>query len=436
MKTPPPPDNSESSEAILQRFIALHPKAIDLSLGRVEALLARLGNPHKRLPPVFHVAGTNGKGSTIAFLDACLQAGGYTTHAYSSPHLLHFAERIRLNGKDIDEARLYQLLRHCEEVNGGGNITYFEITSVAAFLAFSQTDADALLLEVGLGGRLDATNVIARPEVCVITPIGLDHQQFLGESLEEIAAEKAGILKPEVGAVIAPQEEVALRVIEARAKEINAPLWRHGKEWRISRKEDAFIYEDEGGAVSLPLPELAGAHQLINAGAAVAALRHSRFSNMKTEALARGIASARWRGRLQRIERGVLFEALGGSGELWLDGGHNPAAARALRTTMEEMNKQRPNLPLHLVVGMMDTKDAQGFFAAFAGLTRSVATVSIPEEERSVAADVLLAEARAAGLEGQACDSLTSACGAGAGCRVLLCGSLYLAGKALEQCGD
>ena len=436
MTTPPPPDTSESSEAILQRFVSLHPKAIDLSLDRVEALLARLGNPHKHLPPVFHVAGTNGKGSSIAFLDACLQAGGYATHAYTSPHLLRFAERIRLNGKDIDEAHLYQLLRHCEEVNGGGNITYFEITSVAAFLAFSQTDADALLLEVGLGGRLDATNVVARPEVCVITPIGLDHQQFLGENIEAIATEKAGILKSEVGAVIAPQETAALHIIEARAKEINAPLWRYEKEWRVSQKEDALLYEDESGSLSLPLPGLAGAHQLINAGAAIAALRHSRFSNITTEALARGIASARWRGRLQRIEHGALFDALGGSGELWLDGGHNPAAARVLRAAMEEMNRQRPNKPLHLVVGMMDTKDAQGFFAAFAGLARSVATVAIPEEERSVAAERLITEARAAGLEGQACDSLASACSAGEGCRVLLCGSLYLAGKALEQCGD
>lgn len=438
MKRSPPPDCADfvsQNEAILERFLALHPKIIDLSLARVETLLDRLGNPHEHLPPVFHVAGTNGKGSTIAFLDACLQADGRSVHAYTSPHLVGFNERIRLDGEAIHPERLYQLLRHCEEVNGGDAITYFEITSAAAFLAFRETPADVLLLEVGLGGRLDATNVVASPEMCVLTPVGLDHQQFLGESIEEIAAEKAGILKEGTGAVVAPQETAASQIIEARAEELNAPLYRYGKEWRISRQGDGLLYEDEKGVVELPLPGLFGAHQIINAGAAVAALRHSRFAGINVDALKRGVERTRWRARLQRLENGALFEAVG-EGELWLDGGHNPAAARILREAMEEMNKARPNKPLHLVAGMMDTKDAQGFFAEFKGLAQSIATIPIPTEQRSASAKSLLAEAQAAGIKGEAFDSLLEACRAGEGCRVLLCGSLYLAGHVLAEYGN
>ena len=438
MKKPPPPDCAgfvSRNEAILERFLALHPKIIDLSLTRVETLLERLGNPHKHLPPVFHVAGTNGKGSTIAFLDACLQADGRRVHAYTSPHLVRFNERIRLDGKAIHPERLYQLLHHCEEVNDRNAVTYFEITSAAAFLAFRETPADVLLLEVGLGGRLDATNVVARPEICAITPIGLDHQQFLGETIEEISAEKAGILKEGVGAVIAPQETAALQAIEARAEELNAPLYRYGKEWHIARQGDGLLYEDERGVIELPLPGLLGAHQIINVGVAVAALRHSRFAEINIDALRRGVEQARWRARLQRLENGALFEAVG-EGELWLDGGHNPAAARILREAMEEMNKARPNKPLHLVAGMMDTKDAQGFFAEFKNLARSVATIPIPTEQRSASAKSLLTEAQAAGIKGEAFDSLLEACRAGKGCRVLLCGSLYLAGYVLAEYGS
>ena len=437
MKKPPASDCADfvfQSEAILKRFLALHPKVIDLSLARVETLLERLANPHERLPPVFHVAGTNGKGSTIAFLDACLKAAGWRVHAYTSPHLINFNERIRLDGEAIHPERLYQLLRSCEEINGGDAITYFEITSVAAFLAFCETPADVLLLEVGLGGRLDATNVIARPEVCVITPIGFDHQQFLGESIEEIAAEKAGILKENVGAVIAPQEKAALRIIEAHAKELNTSLYRYGQEWGITRKGDGLLYEDENDVFELPLPGLFGAHQIINAGVAIAALRHSRFAGINVDALRHGVEQAQWRARLQRLESGELLAAID-EGELWLDGGHNPAAARILREAMEEMNKVRPNKPLHLIVGMMDTKDAQGFFAEFKDLAQSVATVSIPTEQRSASAESLLAEAQAAGLKGGAFDSLIEACRAGKGCRVLLCGSLYLAGHVLGKYG-
>lgn len=438
MKKPSPPDCTgfvSQNEAILKRFIALHPKIIDLSLTRVEALLERLGNPHEHLPPVFHVAGTNGKGSTIAFLDACLQADGRRVHAYTSPHLVDFNERIRLNGKAIHPERLYQLLHHCEEVNNGNAITYFEITSAAAFLAFRKTPADVLLLEVGLGGRLDATNVVARPEICAITPIGLDHQQFLGESIEEIAAEKAGILKEGIGAVIAPQEKAALQTIETHAEKLNAPLYRYGKEWRVARQDDGLLYEDERGIVELPLPGLFGTHQIINAGVAVAALRHSSFAKINVNALRHGVEQARWRARLQRLEDGALFEAVG-KGELWLDGGHNPAAACILREAMEAMDKARPNKPLHLVVGMMDTKDAQGFFAEFRDLARSVATVPILTEQRSASAKSLLTEAQTVGIKGEAFDSPLEACRAGKGCRVLLCGSLYLAGYVLTEYGS
>ena len=438
MKKPLPPDCVDfvsQNEAILKRFLALHPKIIDLSLTRVETLLERLGNPHEHLPPVFHVAGTNGKGSTIAFLDTCLQANGQHVHAYTSPHLVRFNERIRLDGEAIHPKRLYQLLHHCEMINGGDAITYFEITSAAAFLSFRETPADVLLLEVGLGGRLDATNVIARPEICVITPVGLDHQQFLGESIEEIAAEKAGILKEGVGAVIAPQKTTASQIIESRAEELNAPLYRYGKEWHISRQGDGLLYEDERGVVELPLPGLFGAHQIINAGVAVAALRYSRFADINVDALRHGVERVRWCARLQRLESGALFEAVG-EGELWLDGGHNPAAARVLREAMEEMNKVRPNKPLHLVVGMMDTKDAQGFFVEFKDLVQSIATVPIPEEQRSASAKSLLEEAQTVGIKGEAFESLLEACRVGEGCRVLLCGSLYLAGYVLAEYGN
>ena len=435
------PCQTPPSDAVLQRFLALHPKAIDLSLGRIRELLARLENPQEHLPPLFHIAGTNGKGSTIAFLEACLKASGQRVHAYTSPHLLRFAERVRLDGREIEEAHLYRLLRRCEDANDGRPITWFEITTAAAFLAFAETPADVLLLEVGLGGRLDATNVVPAPEICAITPIGLDHQQHLGNSIAAIAGEKAGIFKPGSMAVSAPQRRPAQQVLDAAADKLKIPLWRHGKEWHIKRSGEKMRYEDAQGALMLPLPALAGEHQIVNAGLALAALRCSALGgDIDGEALARGMRTARNPARLQRIARGALAEAAGANNELWLDGGHNPHAARALAEAMEAL---RPSKPLHLVVGMLGSKHARGFFAPFRGRANSVATVTIPEQENAASAESLAGHARAAGLRARACSDAreairaVSAGGGAQGCRILVCGSLHLAGYCLglAECG-
>lgn len=431
----PPQPPADPADAAFRRLESLHPKSIDLSLERLAALLRRLDNPQTRLPPTFHIAGTNGKGSTLAFMDACLRAAGHLPHAYTSPHLVSATERIRLRGQDISEDRLLALLHRCESVNAGAPITLFEIITAAAFLAFSETPADALLLEVGLGGRLDATNLVSRPEVAVITPVGLDHQSFLGDDIAAIAGEKAGILKPDAPAVVSRQTPDALRVIETRACALGVDLWRQDCEWHVTRRDDALHYADPLGALTLPLPALVGPHQVDNAGTALAALRHSRFASALTpEHLAHGIASAQWPARLQLLS----MKKPGGVGgiaphkELWLDGGHNPSAARALANAMAEMNARAPK-PLHLVVGMMRGKDALGFFAPFRALSPSVSTLAIPEEENAMPAEELARHAQSCGLPARPCASLADAIQDGGDARILICGSLYLAGQILKS---
>jgi dihydrofolate synthase/folylpolyglutamate synthase len=423
------------SDAVLDRLLQMHPKLIDLTLDRVFRLLDRLGNPHKALPPVIHVAGTNGKGSVIAYLEACLTAAGYSVHVATSPHLVRFAERIKLAGVEIEEDALSVLLEECETVNCGDPITYFEITTVAALLAFSRVPADVVLLEVGLGGRLDATNVIARPALTVITPIGLDHQEFLGDSLAEIAAEKAGIIKSNVLCVAAGQQPEAEAVVRARAEALGAPLLWQGRDFSARAEDGMFRYAGPGGPRTLTLPALAGAHQVDNAGQAIACLDALSEFAVADDALAKGMARVRWPARLQRLTTGRLAQLLPQGWELWLDGGHNPQAARAVSAFVGRWR----DTPVHGIAGMLNTKDPAGFFGAFSGLLADVHTVAIPGEKNSLTAAALAASVRQAGLiaiESQGAEAALKAIVAAAPpgpARVLILGSLYLAGSVLAD---
>ena len=417
------------SDVVLERLMALHPKKIDLVLTRVERLLAALGHPERRLPPVVHVAGTNGKGSTVAMIRAGLEGAGAACHAYTSPHLARFHERIRLSGELIPEPDLLAVLEECEAANAGAPITYFEITTAAALLAFARAPADWTLLEVGLGGRLDATNVVDRPAICAITPVSLDHQQFLGETVAEIAGEKAGILKRGVPCVVARQEEAAMDVIEARAAAVGAPLLACGQHWHAWEERGRLVFQDERGLLDLPLPNLPGPHQVENAGTALAALRALGAGDPEA-----AVTRAHWPARMQRLRRGPLVEAAGGA-ELWLDGGHNPAAGRALAATLRAMPARRT----HLICGMLNTKDPAGYLAPLAGIAASCTAVAIPGEAATLPAEDTAAAARAAGLPAAVAGGVGSAVRAIAardpGARLLICGSLYLAGHVLRANG-
>ncbi len=420
-----------SSDRLLARMLELHPKLIDLTLDRVHRLLEATGHPERALPPVIHVAGTNGKGSTLAMIRAGLEAGGETCHVYTSPHLARFHERIRLAGTLIAEDALSQILDDCLAANGSTPITFFEITTVAAFLAFARTPADWTLLEVGLGGRLDATNVIDSPRLTIITPVDLDHQQFLGETVAAIAGEKAGILKRGVPCVVAPQHEDALDVIEARAAKLGAPLLVHGQHWHVTTEHGRLVYQDEDGLLDLPLPVLPGPHQVQNAGTALAALRALGKGDAAAEA---AMTRAEWPARMQRLRHGPLVEAAG-SCELWLDGGHNPAGGRAVAATLRGM----PSRPTHLVCGMLGTKDVQGYLAPLAQVADSLTAVTIPDSDATLPADVTAGHARAVGLPAATAETtlaaVTQLAAAHPGARLLICGSLYLAGDVLKENG-
>jgi dihydrofolate synthase / folylpolyglutamate synthase len=418
------------SDALLARMMEFHPKIIDLTLDRVWRLLGALGHPERALPPVIHIAGTNGKGSTQAMIRAGLEATGASVHAYTSPHLARFHERIRLAGTLISEADLSTLLDECLAANGTDAITYFEITTCAALLAFARSPADYTLLEVGLGGRLDATNVVDAPALCVITPVSYDHQQFLGETLPQIAGEKAGIIKRGVPCVVGPQEDAALEVIEARAARLGAPLLAYGQHWHVGIEGGRLVYQDENGLLDLPLPNLPGPHQVQNAGMALAALR----------ALGRGagaegaVTRAEWPARMQRLRHGPLVEALP-RGVLWLDGGHNPAAGAAIAATLAQMGVGR----LWLICGMLNTKDVAGFMRPLQGAAQHLHAVSIPGEAATLPASQTADAARAAGIAATEAASVASALAEIAardpGAQVLICGSLYLAGHILRENG-
>jgi len=420
-----------TSDAILARMLALHPKIIDLTLDRVWRLLERLDNPQDKLPPVIHLAGTNGKGSTQAMIRAGLEGWGKSVHAYTSPHLARFHERIRLAGELITEQHLTEVLDECYATNGDESITYFEITTVAALLAFARTAADYTLLEVGLGGRLDATNVIAQPALTVITPISIDHEQFLGDTLTKIATEKAGIIKRGVPVVVGPQPDEALEVIEATAARLGAPLIASGQQWHVSQERDRLVFQDERGLLDLPMPALLGAHQVQNAGAALAALRHLGADEAACEA---AMTQARWPARMQRLTSGALVAAAG-QAELWLDGGHNAAAGLALEQVLAGL----PKRPTHLICGMLNTKDVSGYLAPLARQAQSLTAISIPDEVNTLPAEATQSAAQSVGLQAttaaNAAEALQAILQKAPDCRVLICGSLYLAGHILRENG-
>jgi dihydrofolate synthase/folylpolyglutamate synthase len=420
-----------TSDQLLADLKELHPKLIDLSLGRVERLLAKLGSPHQKLPPVVHVAGTNGKGSVTAYLKSILQAGGHRVHVYTSPHLVRFHERIELAGPDgkarpIAEDQLVDVLSRTQAVNDGDDITQFEITTAAAFLAFSEHPADVLLLEVGLGGRLDATNVIPKPALTVITSISLDHADKLGDTLEKIAREKAGILKRGVRCVVAQQDDEVLDVIRSEAGRVHADLIAWGERFDAYEQRGRLIVQREDELLDLPMPGLIGRHQVINAATAVVAAMEFAGTTLDLGYIERGLASVSW----------PLPEMLKPGSELWLDGGHNPAAGAVIAQTLADLEERAPK-PLYLIVGMMALKDAAGFLSPFRGLARHVVTVPIPgAHEATHAPEVLVDAAREVQLSAESSSSVDQALRRleqlhPGPKRILICGSLYLAGHVL-----
>ena len=432
-----------TSDQVLSELKALHPRRIDLALGRIERLLARLGKPQNSLPPVIHVAGTNGKGSVSAYLKAMLQAAGKRVHVYTSPHLIRFHERIELAGADgkagpIGETELVEYLTKVERINAGEAATFFEITTAAAFLAFAERPADALILEVGLGGRLDATNVVSRPALCVITPISLDHTEWLGQTIEQIAQEKAGILKPGVGTVVSQQPFEALQAISSCAQAVGAPLTIWGQDYEAFEQRGRLIYQSAKQLMDLPMPLLIGHHQVVNAGTAIAAAQHLKFFGLgEARAIERGLVEVRWPARMHRLTRGPLAESVGHGSELWLDGGHNPAGAAAIAQTLGELEERAPK-PVGLVLGMLDSKDAEGFLAPFTGLVRHIRTVPIAGTEAAQDATALAELAASMGLVAAPAADVESAiqqlrAAESVPIRILICGSLYLAGQVLAQ---
>lgn len=419
------------SDVILERMMSLHPKVIDLTLDRVWALLNALDNPERALPLVIHIAGTNGKGSTQAMIRAGLEAAGKSVHAYTSPHLARFHERIRLAGDLITEAHLTEVLDECYRANDGANITYFEITTCAALLAFARTPADYTLLEVGLGGRLDATNVIDTPALTIITPVSMDHEGFLGDTLAKIAGEKAGIIKRGVPCIVGPQADEAMDVIEAQAARLGAPLLAYGQHWHVSEERGRLVYQDETGLLDLDLPNLPGQHQVQNAGAALAALR---YMNMPEASFDGAVQNAYWPARMQHL-KGTSLNDIAPQTDLWLDGGHNPAAGEALSTHLRGL----PKRPTYLICGMLNTKDVRGYLRPLAGVADHLTAISIPGETNTLSAADTEKAAQDVGLNANQADSVETAlrqiASAEPQARVLICGSLYLAGHILRQIG-
>jgi dihydrofolate synthase/folylpolyglutamate synthase len=403
-------------DAIVARLAALHPKRIDLSLERIERLLAALDHPERKLPPVIHVAGTNGKGSTIAFMRAILEAAGKRVHVYSSPHLVRFNERYRLGqagaGALVSDAELSATLEECERANAGHAITVFEITTAVGLMLFARHPADVLLLEVGLGGRLDATNVVDHPLATVITRIAIDHTDFLGDTIEKIANEKAGILKRDTPAIVAAQARDALAVIERQAARLNAPLKIAGEDWTATEERGRLVYQDEAGLLDLPAPKLYGRHQFENAGLAIAALRAIKPLKIAPPAYEAGMVKADWPARLQRLTQGLLVDL-----------------------------EERVSRPLVLIVGMLASKDCAGFLSNFTGLARRMIAVPVPGVEKGLSAEAVADAARAIGLPATSRDNLDEALDAARKLdlepppRILITGSLYLAGEVLRENG-
>ena len=442
--TPVPASDEGVLEAALDRLTHLHPKRIDLSLGRTYRLLSALGDPHLTLPPVVHVGGTNGKGSTTAFLRAFLEQAGYRVHVYTSPHLVRFHERIRLAGSLIGTATLVDLLERVERVNAGQPVTFFEATTVAAFQGFAETPADVVLLEVGMGGRFDTTNVVPQPAATAITRLSMDHMQFLGDTIEQIAGEKGAIAKPGVPMVVGPQEsDAAIAVLVAATAAAGAPLDLAGRDWSVApNAAGGFVLRSGGGERHYPRPALPGEHQFANAATAIR-LRDVLVRpggpgfDIPEDAVHRGLALVEWPARLQRLVHGPLVDSLPAGWELWLDGGHNDSAGQVLGRWLAGLDPR----PLHLVCGMLESKQPQAFLRPLAPFARSIRTVRIPGEEASLAAEAVAGHARAVGLaDAAAADDVAAAVAAAARPgdppgRILICGSLYLAGRVLARNG-
>jgi dihydrofolate synthase / folylpolyglutamate synthase len=423
------------TDAILKRLTTLYPRFSDLSLDRQWRLLGQLGNPQERLPPVIHVAGTNAKGSTIAYLRAMLEAAGKRVHVYTSPHLVHFNERIRLAGTLVSTRKINDALEQVERINAGQPITQFEITTSAALKLFAEVPADYLLLEVGLGGDFDSTNVIDHPLGTIITPVDLDHQKWLGNSIAEIAFHKAGILKRGAPAVIGRQRDEGLAAIERAAAKLRVTPFVQGRDYDGYAQDGRLVYQDEDGLLDLPPPGLVGHHQFDNAALAVAAVRHFKLPIGDAQ-IAKGLRTVVWPARIQPL-KGKLRDQLPTSSELWLDGAHNAHGAAALALSLEEMNAARPK-PLVLILGMMNTREPADFLEPFRALNPKVLTVTIPGEENAHKASYIADEARKAGFEAAAFRALGLAideAGTVNGARVVIGGSLYLGGYVLDRNG-
>lgn len=428
-------DHLRAHDAALARLQALHPKLIDLSLDRMRRLCAALGDPQERLPPVIHVAGTNGKGSTVAFLRAMAEAAGLKVHVFTSPHLVRFAERIRLAGTLITDDHLADVLDRVEQANAGQPITFFEITTAAAFVAFAEVPADLCIVEVGLGGILDATNVVT-PKVSVIAPVDLDHREFLGDTIGQIAGEKAGIIKPGAPAVSARQHEEAESVIEAAADRAGVTLTLMGRDFDAWSERGRLLVQMGDRLLDLPAPSLPGEHQFANAGLAVAALLALEDPRIDEAAMTRGLESTVWPARFQRLTAGPLADRAKAAGaDLWLDGGHNPHAGRAVARAVADL-AARDGRPVALISGLLANKDAAGFFGAFRGVANKAFTVTFEGHTAASAADTAAA-AELAGLRACACDSVEEALDRALQLEpvphVLICGSLYLAGEVLAM---
>ena len=429
---------------LIARLSALHPKRVDLDLERMLRLLQRLGHPERKLPPVVHVAGTNGKGSTIAYLRAILEAAGLRVHAYTSPYLVRVNECFRLGraggGVLVGDDELRAALEHCEQANAGAPITIFEIETAAAFSLFAQHPAEMVLLEVGLGGRLDATNVIDAPLASVIAPVSMDHSEFLGDTLTAIAGEKAGIIKRDVPVICANQPPEAMAAIEAQARRLRAPLHSAGEEWHVNVERGRLVYQDDRGLMDLAAPKLFGRHQFDNAGLAVATLRAQSVFRIDAAAFEAGIVNAEWPARMQRLASGRLAEQGPQGCEVWLDGGHNAEGGRVAAAALGDL-EERVSRPLVVIVGMMANKDASAFLANFAGLTRHIIAVRIPDRDNAMPPDRLADAARALGMRVEILGSVEAALHSLARLahevppRILITGSLYLAGHVLSANG-
>jgi dihydrofolate synthase/folylpolyglutamate synthase len=434
------PQTRSPLDELIARLSALQAGRIELGLERMHRLLAQLDHPERKLPPVIHVAGTNGKGSTVAYLRAMLEAADLRVHVFTSPWLVRINESYRLGqaggGVFVGDDELHDVLTQCEHVNSGAPITFFEIKTIAAFCLFAQHPADVVLLEVGLGGRLDSTNVVDQPAACVLTPISMDHMDFLGNSLASIAAEKAGIIKRGVPVICAEQEPDAMAVIEQQAKRMRAPLFAAGESWHVNVERGRLVYQDDRGLLDLPAPKLFGRHQFGNAGLAIATLRAIGAFKLPTTAFEAGIVGAEWPARMQRLSSGALI-ALGPDGcELWLDGGHNAEGGRVVAAALGDL-EERVSRPLVVIVGMMANKDAAAFLSNFSGLTRHIIVVPIPDQTNAMAPSALADAARTLGMRVEIADGVEAALSSVARLayevppRILITGSLYLAGHVL-----